>query len=209
MDLSIQSYWEIPDGINVVSEGESHRNHGAGLRDFLTENYDRLYRRLLRYFGCPDQASDCLHDAWLRLGDMELPAAVSHPEAYVYRVACNLALDRIRSSRTWQSFADFEEMDAIVDPLPGPDQIAEIRSELAAVERAIRSLPHRCQSVLFDLRINNLTRHQVAVRHGLSLRRVDTILRQTLDHCAANSSQAVLTGRRRPHRALSQAQVRA
>jgi RNA polymerase sigma-70 factor (ECF subfamily) len=91
----------------------------------------------------------------------------------------------------------------VVDPSPGPDRIAEARSELAAVERVIESLPYRYQSVLFELRINDLTRHEVATMLGLSLRRVDTVLRQTLDYCAERTSQQVLAGRRGPRRALS------
>jgi RNA polymerase sigma factor (sigma-70 family) len=180
--------------------GHEHAQDGearsAMLRGCLTANYDRLHRRLLRYFGCPDRASDSLHDAWLRLGDMEMPATVSYPEAYIYRMACNLALDRIRNSRSCQSLADINDFEALVDPLPGPDQIAEARSELAAVESAIERLPYRCQSVLFDLRIDGLTRHEVAMRHGLSLRRIDTVLRQALDYCAQHSSQQILAGRR-------------
>jgi RNA polymerase sigma factor (sigma-70 family) len=216
VDMSIQSCWDIPDGVDdasgSASDGEPDsafpRDQGAVLRDCLTANYDRLHRRLLRYFGCPDQASDSLHDAWLRLGDMEMPATVSYPEAYIYRMACNLALDRIRNSRSCQSLADINDFEALVDPLPGPDQIAEARSELAAVERAIQRLPSQCQSVLFGLRINDLTRDEVALRLGLSLRRVDTVLRQTLDYCAQHSNQQVLAGRRGPRRALSLTRLR-
>jgi RNA polymerase sigma factor (sigma-70 family) len=182
VDLSVQSYLEIPAGVDGACRDDA--GCSAALRDCLTQNYDRLHRRLARYLGCPDQASDSLHDAWLRLGEMALPESVGHPEAYVYRVACNLALDRLRSNRAWQSLEDFEELDALVDPLPGPDRIAEARSELAEFERAMQSLPDRCQSVLFDLRVNELTRHEVATRFDLSLRRVDTVLRQTLDYCA-------------------------
>lgn len=203
MDMSIPSHWELSGNGDSIVDAETPSGCAIVLQDFLVENYDRLYRRLAYYLGCSDQASDCLHDAWLRLGEMDIPVTVSHPEAYVYRVACNLALDRLRSSRPWQSLADFEELETIVDPVPGPDQIAEARSELAAVERAIQSLPHRCLSVLFDLRINELTRQEVAIRHGLSLRRVDTLLRQTLDYCAELSNQPVLArrqGSRRPLR---------
>jgi RNA polymerase sigma factor (sigma-70 family) len=208
MDMRVHDY-ECPDGPAIAGgdTGPEHAQDAAArsamLRGCLAANYGRFHRRLLRYFGCPDQASDCLHDAWLRLGEMEIPATVSYPEAYVYRVACNLALDCIRRGRSCQSPADVDHLEAIVDPLPGPDQIAEARSELAAVERAIERLPHRCQSVLFDLRINGLSRHEVAIRHGLSLRRVDTVLRQALDYCAQHTDQQVLVGRRGSRRARS------
>ncbi len=206
MDLSIQPYLDVSERINdVVDAGAVLSDDGKAivLRDYLAANYERLYRRLLRHLGSPDQAGDCLHDAWLRLGEMTMPATVRHPEAYVYRVACNLAMDRLRSGRSWQSFGDAgEEMEALVDPLPGPDLVAEARSELAAVERAIRCLPGRHQHVLMDLRINELTRLEVAALYGLSLRRIDTILHQALDYCAQHAGQQVLAGVRAPRRAL-------
>lgn len=194
MDLSIQTRWDLPadfataDGSMQVGQN----NHGARLlRDCLTENYHRLHRRLLRYVGCADLAGDCLHDAWLRLGEMAVPEKVAYPQAYVYRVACNLALDRLRGDRTRHVPVEAVELDAVVDPAPGPEQIAQDRSALAAVERAMQALPYQCGSVLFDLRVDGLTRPETALRHGLSLRRVDTVLRRTLAHCAAQAGRAV------------------
>ncbi|WP_180838955.1 YqaJ viral recombinase family protein [Variovorax sp. RO1] len=62
--------------------------------------------------------------------------------------------------------------------------LAEARSGLLAVERAMRGLPHRHQAIFMGLRIHELTRDEMAARHGLSLRRVGTTLRQALAHCA-------------------------
>lgn len=189
MDMSVGCYLDLPDageGFGGETPGrDSQGRQGDALRDCLAANYDRLHRRLLRFLGCPDQASDCLHDAWLRLGDMPIAAAVQNPLAYVYRVACNLALDRLRSNRIWHSAADGDAVfDGAVDPSPGPDAVAEARSELAALERAMLDLPFRHQLILMDLRVGELTRQEVASSHGMSLRRVDTVLRQALDYCA-------------------------
>lgn len=188
MDLSSQSYCDREDDTVGAGTGTGG-DHVAALRDCLVQHYHRLHRRLLRYLGCSDLAGDCLHDTWLRLGEMDIPAAVSHPQAYVYRVACNLALDRLRGNRLRQPLADPDIAETIADPFPGPEQIAEARSELAAVDRAMESLPWRCQSVLTDLRIDGLTRQEAAARLGLSLRRVDSMLRQTLDQCALYAGQ--------------------
>jgi RNA polymerase sigma factor (sigma-70 family) len=189
--------------------GDPHGSRSTVLRDCLTENYQRLHRRLQHHLGCPDLAGDCLHDAWLRLGDMTMPATVHNPEAYIYRVACNIAMDCLRSNRSQQSagktmgHAD-AELDTIVDPSPGPDLIAEARSNVEAVERALQHLPRRHQAVLMALRIEEMTRQEVAVRQGLSLRRVDTMLRQALDYCAGKTDQLAMAGVRSPRRALPQ-----
>lgn len=174
------------------------------LRDFLAANYARLHQRLQRHLGCPDLASECLHDAWLRLGEMPLPAFVQSPEAYAYRVACNLAMDRLRSSRSWQYAADADtELEHLADQSPGPELIAQARSDAQAVERALQRLPRRHRSVLVALRIEEKTRQEVADRHRISLRSVDTVLRQALDYCAEASDQTVMVGVGTPRRGIA------
>jgi RNA polymerase sigma factor (sigma-70 family) len=212
MDMRIQFCLEAPaafagpaDPIDSMDR-RSGAHPGIMLRDFLASNYSRLHRRLLRHLGCADQASDCLHDAWLRLGDITVAETVQSPEAYVFRVACNVAIDRMRSNRQQQYSADAEiELEQFPDCTPGPELIAEARSDLAAVEHAMQRLPRRHLAILIALRIDQLTRDEVSVRYGLSLRSVDTALRQALDYCARQTNQPALAGVRGTRRALPQA----
>ncbi|MGJ7546628.1 RNA polymerase sigma factor [Variovorax sp. LT1R16] len=172
----------------------------ADFQAVLTQNYARLHRRLARHLGCDDIATESLHEAWLRLADARLVGGVQSPMAYIYRVACNAAMDRLRAERPWQNASDAEEQFAsMADHSPGPELIAEARSGLRAVERAMQRLPHRHQDILVALRVHELTRHEVAVRHGLSLRRVDTTLRQALALlCPLESAGLAADGRAGP-----------
>jgi RNA polymerase sigma factor (sigma-70 family) len=211
MDMSIHSYLDASVFAGDLDAGQAKcSGHQVMLRDCLVEHYDRLHRRLLHHLGCPDKATECLHDAWLRLGDMTAAATIQCPEAYVYRVACNLAMDRLRSNRHWQYMDDTDsQLEYLADKSPGPDCIAEARSDVEAMVLAVQRLPHRHQAILFALRIDEMTRHEVAATHGISLRQVDTVLRQALDYCSAQTGQAVMAGVRSPRRALPQARMRA
>jgi RNA polymerase sigma-70 factor (ECF subfamily) len=183
---------EHPEKVDDSVGGAAIERHGIVLRACLVENYNRFYSRLLWHLGCPDQARDCLHDAWLRLGEMRISAEVKNPVAYVYRVACNAAIDQRRSNRFWQGGGELnrEFHEAVIDQAPGPDVIAEACSKLANVERAILKLPIRHQYILMALRVNGLTRQEVAAVHGISRRRVDVILRQALDYCELQALSA-------------------
>lgn len=183
---------------DVVMRGMGASNDAAApaeLRDVLVANYENLIRRLVRHLGCADLASECLHDAWLRLGEIEVSPAIQSPDAYVYRVACNLAMDRLRHERPLQLASEVEdELASLADAAPGPEQVALARSQLAAVERAYQGLPRRHRAVLTALRIDDQSREQVAGHYGISLRTVDTTLRQALQHCAEPAGLAVLVG---------------
>ena len=152
------------------------------LQAHLATHYAQLHRRLERHLGCADFARECLHDAWLRLGEKQPQEAPANPDAYVYRVACNLAMDSLRSRKRWPGGANEEDadLDVIADLQPGPELIAEARSEVAAVDRAMQRLPRGHRSVLLALRLHEMSRQEVARRHGVSVRRVDTTLRQAL-----------------------------
>ncbi|WP_447774160.1 RNA polymerase sigma factor [Variovorax boronicumulans] len=202
--------WPGSDSADMVGdyaaiEVECQKPLGSAMREYLAKNYSRLHQRLLRHLGDPDLASDSLHDAWLRLGDMAATVVVQSPEAYIYRTACNVAMDRLRRDRPWQHVDEGEAvLEYLADQSPGPDLIVEARSDVEAVERAMQHLPRRHRAVLVALRIEERTRQEVAEWHRISLRSVDTTLRQALDHCAEASGQTVMVGINSPRRGVSQ-----
>ena len=176
---------------------------GARLQMVLEGNYASLHRRLARHLGCAELASDSLHDAWLRLGALtagEGAAQAHSPVAYVFRVACNAAMDSLRRSRAWL-YADEGEgdgaaslVDFLADTAAGPERLAELQADVRLLAQAVALLPRRHQQVLEALRVDELTRQEVAERHDMSLRNVDTALRQALDHCARHTGHAALGG---------------
>lgn len=172
-------------GVEAANDPLCSMRFSVALQEYLTANYERLLRRLMRHLGCADMARECLHDTWLRLAETEVRAAVLNPEAYLYRAACNAAMDGLRGGRPWQTVADFADLDHFADQSPGPEQVAAARSDLEALDRALDQLPQRHRAVLIALRISEMTREEVANRFKLSLRRVDTILRQALEQAGA------------------------
>lgn len=136
---------------------------------------------------------------------MKVTSVVQSPEAYVYRVACNIAIDRLRSDRALQNASDVKtELMVVADSSPGPDRIAEARSDVQALHRALQELPRRHRAVLEALRIDELTRQEVATHHGISMHSVDTVLRQARDFSAERSGQLAMAGVRSPRLALLQ-----
>ena len=191
---------------NDVAPGQ-----GARLQAVLECNYAALHRRLARHLGCAELASDSLHDAWLRLGRLAAGdadadgAALAHsPVAYVFRVACNAAMDSLRRNRAWL-YADERDgggagtagaglIDFLADTAAGPERLAELQADVRRLAQAVELLPRRHRQVLEALRVDELTRQEVAERHDMSLRNVDTALRQALDHCARHTGYAAQGG---------------
>ena len=186
---------------------------GAQLQAVLESNYAGLHRRLTRHLGCAELASDSLHDAWLRLRTLTAgdgAALAPRPVAYVFRVACNAATDSLRRNRAWLYAGEGEGdgdgaavlVDILADTAAGPERLAELHADVRRLAQAVALLPRRHQQVLEALRVDELTRQEVAERHDMSLRNVDTALRQALDHCARHTGHAALGGAGTARRSL-------
>lgn len=66
---------------------------GRLLRVFLA-SYEQFRVRLRRRLGSDDLAGDVLHETYLRVGRMDEPEDLQRPDAYLYRMALNVAADR-------------------------------------------------------------------------------------------------------------------
>lgn len=155
------------------------------LRNLVLQRYDDLKRRLRRTLGSEDLAEDALHDTWLKLQRGEVPGPVHNPQAYVMRMAVNFALEMRRSRSQVLSPDDVDTLlELAPDPAPGPDRIAEDRSQLQALNDILGALPPRRREILILVRWEGWAQRDVAERMGLSLRTVEYELKAAQDFCA-------------------------
>jgi RNA polymerase sigma-70 factor (ECF subfamily) len=157
------------------------------LMDYLSRHYDALKRQLGRALRNADLAEDALHDTWLRVNDQggSADGPIQRPGGYLVRMAFNIALDiQRRQSRN----LPLDEIDALLelaDTAPGPDRIAEARSQLDAVARLLDRMPARRREVVVLVHMEGLTQPEVARRLGVSLRTVEYELKHAHDHLSA------------------------
>jgi len=141
-------------------------------------DFDAFFVRVLpavervagRVVGGGPAAEDCAVEAlaraysrWPTVGSME------RPEAWVLRVATNLALDTVRRKRTTQSLV----------PVGSRTDDVELRQALVA---ALRQLPKRQQEVVVLRYIADLAEPDVASALHMSLGTVKTHLRRAMPH---------------------------
>ncbi|WP_296560727.1 sigma-70 family RNA polymerase sigma factor [Pigmentiphaga sp.] len=186
-----EAVWQSPELVRpaFLSDAPPSPDTAAQLRVHLVQHYAPLHRRLTRRLGCADLATECLHDTWLRL-TRPVAGEVASADAYVFRMACFLAMDHFRARPPGLSLDDpGSGCPELFDELPGPHAVAEARSSLAALFRAMQGLSRRQRAVLIALRVEERSRGEVAQWLGLSLRSVDTALRQALAHCGAECAR--------------------
>lgn len=132
-----------------------------GFRDAFPGLFIAAYRLALRLLGSPAEAEDVAAEAvaralvrWERIGDLP------YREAWVARVATNLAIDQLRRRRAPQ---------AAVEPGADPTDATALRLALGA---ALAALPRRQREVIALRYLVDLEEQDVARALGISINSV-------------------------------------
>ena len=159
-------------------------NNTRALQDLLLADYTDLDRRLARRLGSADLASDVLQETYLRLEGTNEIGPVRSPKAYLFRIALNIAHDRRRAENRRLTVEEADSLLDIPDDQPDAARVIEDRSEVNLLKRAIAELPERRRRVLILSRIEGLPNREIAKRLGVTVRTVETDLKQAIEHCA-------------------------
>lgn len=153
------------------------------LRSFLVQRYDQLKQRLALRLGNEELAEDALHETWLKLQRSQpIAGPIAAPQAYLLRMAVNLAID-VRRARSQVLVSDDIEalMNELPDPAPGPAEVAEARSQLEALDGLLLRLPPRRREILLLVRLEGWSQRDVAKRLGIPVRTVEYELKAAQD----------------------------
>ena len=157
----------------------------AELRRVLLLRYEELKSRLTRHLGSSELAGEALQDTWLRLERGEGIFSVQNHDAYLFRVAVNLARDRQRGEDRRLNTNEVETLLTVVDDAPNSERVVVARSDLHALERAMANLPPRQRAILLAARLDGLSRREIARHYRISVRLVQRELQEAQDYCAA------------------------
>lgn len=162
---------------------EIDRDHSGGLlRVALLEHRAALLRYFIARRVPPDEAEDVMQDLVVKL-QTHVSGPVAEPRAYLYRMAENLLLDRIRSEgrrrgreQAWVAARAGATLDA--DDRPSAEQALIARERLALVSEALAALPERTLFVFRRYRIDGIPQRQIAAELGISLSAVEKHLQK-------------------------------
>jgi RNA polymerase sigma-70 factor (ECF subfamily) len=180
---------DMQDNATVIAEPDEVEapslRQTSTLRAFLIDQYGAIKRRLAHRLGSSDQAEDALQDTYLRLDGTEAVEEVRNPAAYLFRAALNIAANRNRDENRRLSATDIDSLLHIADDAPDALQIIEGRADLMRLKQAMAELPPRPRAILLAVRLEGLTRRQIAERFGISVSLVEKDLKKAQEHCAA------------------------
>jgi RNA polymerase sigma factor (sigma-70 family) len=136
------------------------REHNRALLGFL---YSRLKSE--------PEAREIAQEAYVKILQLDNPSATSFLRAYLFKVAENLALDRLRQRRArhrLDQLNDFEDFVAEAST----ERAAIASQEVALLEQAISELPPKCREAFRLHRLEDRPIADVALKMGVSERMI-------------------------------------
>jgi RNA polymerase sigma-70 factor (ECF subfamily) len=141
-----------------LEEGAFVRLFNAAVRDL------RVYlRRTLRR---DDDADEIAQEAMLRIWNARASVSMDGARPLLFRIASNLAIDRLRERQRWR----FTEIAEETEPaeIVSAERSLAARQELEVVATAIAALPENCRAAFVMSRIDGLKHAEIAARMGIS-----------------------------------------
>ena len=122
--------------------------------------------------------TDLRQDIYVRVYESALKGFPESPKAFVFAIARNLLIRRMRREQVvpFEAVSDFEALGTAIDA-PGPENALIARDELRRLQTALDRLPPRCREAFVMQQIDGLTHREIATRMGINERTVQTHLR--------------------------------
>jgi len=124
-----------------------------------------LQRRLVAAADVEDIVQEC----YCRLAQLPELTHVTHPRAYLFTMARNLAQRQRQRARVVRIDAMVDAGDAEWESdQPSPERIAAARQELGRVQAALTTLSDRARRIFLMRKVEGLTQREIASALGVS-----------------------------------------
>jgi RNA polymerase sigma-70 factor (ECF subfamily) len=188
----------MPDTDQQIVEA-CQRGDRAAFEELVRRHGPSVLAYLTKVCGDPDQAEDCFQEAFGRAYQNVHQVRPEGFRPWLFRIATNTAMDgfrrrsRVRMTsldQTDESGSPDAAQHAVADPQPGPAEAVAGQERIAAVHRAVASLPDRQRATLVLAYFQGLSYAEVAEVMGCSVGTVKTQMGRALETLAERLQDA-------------------
>lgn len=162
------------------------------LLDAYMSKRDDLVRFFAARLRSMSAAEDLVQDLYVRVASLEGQEAIENPSAYLYRLASNLMLDRLRSDRrsgardsAWVQSQRQELGGEAIAEEPSAERSVAGRQRLAQLARAIGDLPPKTRRAFELHKLEGMTQEETARALGVSRKTVEKQISSALQRLLA------------------------
>jgi RNA polymerase sigma-70 factor (ECF subfamily) len=158
--------------------------HAAAIKQLFDAHNRALVSFLNARLHDLTAAHDIAQEAYVRLLALDSLDAVGFLRAYLFRIAANLAVDRLRQRVERETATPREFFEALSDER-SPERIAIAAEELEVVRRVVLELPAKCRMAFIWHVFDGQSTVDIAARLNLSDRMIRLYIAEALALCKA------------------------
>lgn len=151
------------------------------VRRLFEEHNRKLIRFLLARLQNEQDAVEIAQEAYVQLLQLETPGSVGFLQAYLFRIARNLAVDRVRRRQVRAGHASTVAAEELFEIDLEERYLAG--EQLLVFRQAVEELPEKCRVAFVMSKFDELTTEEIAERLAISARMVRKHLVHAMVYC--------------------------
>lgn len=168
-----------PAGVLLPAAGEAQHSLISRL---FRENNQALLNFLLTHLHNEHEASEVAQEAYVKLLQLDKPQAISFLRTYLFRIAANLAIDRLRRGNRKSRIERFQ---AVQEWTTGPAVEREVLAaqEVALLRQAIAELEPKYQRAFIQHKFRDRPIADIAAELHVTPRMIRTYIARAVLYC--------------------------
>lgn len=159
----------------------SSTHDAQALQQIYSDHHGWLQQWLRRKTGCREQAADLAQDTFVRLL-AQRKLELSHPRAYLSRIAQSLMIDQYRRRMLEQAYLD--SLAAMPEPVEiSPQQRSLILETLLQIDTLLDGLGERTREIFLMAQLDGMSHVAIARQLGVSANTVSKHFVRAMTHC--------------------------
>jgi len=154
----------------------------------FSDHHVSLVKYLTRKTADPDAAQDIAQSAYQKMMSTNDPEALENSKGYLFQVASNLAVDRLRKNNSHIKYLQATKPtdDDLAVASPSPERVVEAREQLEKVQALIGQLPDKCGKAFTMSRGQHMTYQAISGELDVSVSSVEKYIMQALIYLRKN-----------------------
>ncbi|MBL8271466.1 RNA polymerase sigma factor [Steroidobacter sp.] len=179
-----------PPDPEPVPTGPEPQARAELIDGLFREHNDALVRFLIARLYSQQEAKEVAQEAYVRLLQLDQLGTVSYLRAFLFKIAANLAADRLRARYRESTAVQARLFDQLHETLLSPDREVAGAEELGLLNRLILELPPKCRQVFLLHRIHGVQLPDIARQLNITERMVRKHVMRALIYCKAGLDAA-------------------
>lgn len=176
--------------LRKIEQSSQDDQYKAQIKSLYVDHYRRLIHHIMKKGLSHKEAEDIAQEAFVKLLGLENEGISNYIQAYLYKIATNLSIDKLRR----QTRAPIDTNNEIATQAvshTSPEKSLENQDSLALIKDSLKQLPLKCRQAFVLYKIKGMEYREIAetmqVSESMVRKYVLQAVRSCYHHLTANS----------------------